>query len=62
MVDGERMIQESKRPGFREVITFSVDEGGIHNEKAWAGRFPAAFLWLFEGAAQRDSVNDGLMW
>lgn len=30
---------------------FIVDEGGIHNEKAWADRFPAAFLWLFEGAA-----------
>jgi predicted alpha/beta superfamily hydrolase len=29
---------------------FVVDEGGIHNEKAWARRFPAAFLWLFEGA------------
>jgi len=28
---------------------FVVDEGGIHNEKAWAARFPAAFLWLFEG-------------
>jgi len=28
---------------------FIVDEGGIHNEKAWAARFPAAFLWLFEG-------------
>ncbi len=29
---------------------FFVDEGGIHNESAWAARFPAAFLWLFEGA------------
>ena len=28
---------------------FVIDEGGIHNEKAWAARFPAAFLWLFEG-------------
>lgn len=28
---------------------FVVDEGGIHNESAWARRFPAAFLWLFEG-------------
>lgn len=24
-----------------------VDEGGIHNESAWARRFPSAFLWLF---------------
>jgi len=29
---------------------FLVDEGGVHNEKAWARRFPAAFLWLFENA------------
>lgn len=28
---------------------FIVDEGGIHNETAWAARFPGAFLWLFEG-------------
>ena len=28
---------------------FVIDEGGIHNEKAWAARFPSAFLWLFEG-------------
>jgi len=28
---------------------FIIDKGGIHNEKAWAKRFPAAFLWLFEG-------------
>jgi len=27
---------------------FVIDEGGIHNESAWARRFPAAFLWLFE--------------
>jgi predicted alpha/beta superfamily hydrolase len=29
---------------------FVVDEGGRHNEKAWARRFPAAFLWLLEGS------------
>jgi len=27
-----------------------VDEGGRHDEKAWARRFPAAFLWLLEAA------------
>ncbi|MDO8805273.1 MAG: alpha/beta hydrolase-fold protein [Elusimicrobiota bacterium] len=40
------LFSEKKRIAQRLV----VEEGGIHNESAWAGRFPAAFLWLFEGA------------
>ncbi len=38
----------SKKKGAERLLI--VDEGGIHNETAWAERFPAAFLWLFEGA------------
>lgn len=36
----------------KEGVTqkFVVDKGGRHNEKDWARRFPAAFLWLFCGA------------
>jgi hypothetical protein len=30
-------------------VNFVLDEGGEHNEAAWARRFPAAFLWLFGG-------------
>ena len=36
---------------------FVIEEGGIHNEKAWAARFPAAFLWLFEGEAGRGKAR-----
>lgn len=32
------------------ILNFVVDEGGIHNESAWARRFPAAYLWLFKKA------------
>ncbi|HBA59866.1 MAG TPA: esterase [Elusimicrobia bacterium] len=32
------------------TLKFVVDEGGLHNEKDWARRFPAAFLWLFKDA------------
>lgn len=31
------------------TVKFIIDEGGKHHEKYWAKRFPAAFLWLFEG-------------
>ena len=37
----------SKKRGIAQ--RFIIDEGGIHNEKAWGRRFPPAFLWLFEG-------------
>ncbi len=30
-----------------ENIKCVVDEGGVHNEEAWARRFPEAFEWLF---------------
>ena len=36
----------SKKKGVTQ--RFILDEGGIHNEKDWARRFPGAFLWLFE--------------
>ncbi|HNW43194.1 MAG TPA: alpha/beta hydrolase-fold protein [Elusimicrobiales bacterium] len=38
----------SKKRGVEQ--RYVVDQGGIHNEKAWAQRFPAAFLWLLEGS------------
>jgi len=28
---------------------FLIERGGLHNEAAWAGRFPAALEWLFGG-------------
>lgn len=38
----------SKKKGLEQ--RFVIAKGGIHNEKAWARRFPAAYLWLFEAA------------
>ena len=29
------------------AVKLVVDEGGQHNEKYWAKRFPEAFLWTF---------------
>lgn len=32
----------------KENLKLVIDEGAIHNEKAWARRFPEAFCWLFD--------------
>lgn len=40
------------------TVKFIIDEGGQHNEKYWAKRFPEAFLWTFAENAN-NAAQDG---
>lgn len=57
-VEDIRMVAETlKSTGTPDDhIRFLVEEGAIHNEKAWARRFPDALDWLYAG--DLDSIKE----
>lgn len=58
-VEDARMVAETLKsigtPDDR--VRFLVEEGAVHNEKAWAGRFPDALDWLYSGDLDSSQVK-----
>lgn len=47
--DSVDAVELLRKRGKKQItIQFIIDKGAIHHETAWARRFPAAFVWLFQ--------------
>lgn len=46
--DAREVVETLRVSGDAGTVRFIVEEGAIHNEKAWARRFPDALEWLFD--------------
>lgn len=46
--DTREAVETLRETGKTATVNFIVEEGAVHNERAWARRFPHALEWLFD--------------
>jgi predicted alpha/beta superfamily hydrolase len=59
-IDGTRAFRQALlKNGWREGgnLLYVEDEGGVHNEQAWAGRVHRALAWFFPAAQPRSGKS-----
>lgn len=57
--DVREAVETLMEVGPEDAVRFIVEEGAIHNERAWARRFPDALEWLFDFRKPEESQEKG---